>query len=152
MYKHILAPTDGSEVARKGVDRALELAKALSARVTIIAVTEPLPAYPGSFGHANLGVATSAAAIFDFAVEQGRAASALLDDAKQSADRQGVSAETLLVQEAQPAEAIIEAAKSRECDLIVMASHGRRGLSRLLLGSKTAEVVAQSHVPVLVVR
>ena len=151
MYKHILAPTDGSKVAQKGIDRALELAKTVDAEVTFITVTDRLPAYPGPYGHANLAMG-SAAAIDAFVVDQTRAANALLDDAKQSADREGVSAGTLLVQGRQPAEAIVAAAKSRGCDLIVIASNGRRGLSRLLHGSKTADVVAQSAGPVLVVR
>jgi nucleotide-binding universal stress UspA family protein len=76
----------------------------------------------------------------------------VLNAAKSAADRVGVTAETLHIPNAQPAEAIIEAAKSRNCSLIAMASHGRRGLGRLVLGSVTAEVLAHSPVPVLVVR
>ncbi|MDO8410942.1 MAG: universal stress protein [Phenylobacterium sp.] len=76
----------------------------------------------------------------------------ILSAAKGAADQAGVSADTLHVPNAQPAEAIIDAAKSRDCSLIVMASHGRRGLNRLLLGSTTSEVLAHSAVPVLVVR
>jgi nucleotide-binding universal stress UspA family protein len=149
MYRHILAPTDGSEVAQEGVNHAVALAKALGAEVTIIMVTERLPVYPEGLGLAN---PVSGAAMADLAAGQERAAGAVLAAARQSAERAGVPVDTVLEREAPPAEAIIEAVRSRNCDLIVMASHGRRGLGRLLLGSKTAEVVAQSPVPVLVVR
>lgn len=149
MYKHILAPTDGSDVAQKGLDAALALAKTMGAQVTVVTVTERLPAYPGPYGYES---PASAAMIAHFGASQDQVANAVLAAAQQSADREGVSVETLLVPEAQPAEAIIETARSLNCDLIVMGSHGRRGLNRLLLGSKTAEVATQSPVPVLVVR
>ncbi|HEY9216449.1 MAG TPA: universal stress protein [Phenylobacterium sp.] len=149
MYKHILAPTDGSDVAQRGVAEALSLAKATAARLTIITVTERLPIYPRGIGLPN---PMSAATIADYTAGQEQAATSLLAGAKQSAQTAGVPVDTLLVSKADPAEAIIEAAKARDCDLIVMASHGRRGLGRLLLGSKTAEVVTQSPCPVLVVR
>lgn len=149
MYRHILAPTDGSDLAKRGVDHALALAKAIGARVTVITVTERLPVYPEGLGLAN---PISGATVTEFAEGQERAANAVLAASKEAAERAGVAAETLLVRDALPDEAIIEAAKARGCDLIVIASHGRRGLGRLLLGSKTAEVVAHSPVPVLVVR
>lgn len=149
MYMHILISTDGSEVAQKGVDHGLTLAKALGARVTIITVTERIPVYYDSTG---LAYARNFGGLEDFTAGQNEAAEAILAAAKESADRLGVSAETLHVANAQPAEAIVEAAKSRNCSLIAMASHGRRGLNRLILGSKTSEVLAHSSVPVLVVR
>lgn len=149
MYKHILAPTDGSEVAQKGVDEAVALAKALGARLLIVTVTERLPLYQDTVG---LSVPVSEAILVNYASWQEQSTQALLTAARHSADAAGVAVETLLVPDTPPAEAIIETAKTRNCDLIVMASHGRRGLGRLLIGSKTAEVVAQSPVPVLVVR
>ena len=149
MYSHILIPTDGSEVAQKGVDHGLSLAKALGAKVTVVTITERLPLYAGSIG---FEYAMSEAAMAEYIADQKNAANAALAAATQSADRLGISAETLHVPDAQPAEAIIEAAKSRNCSLITMASHGRRGLGRLLLGSTTSEVLAHSPVPVLVVR
>jgi nucleotide-binding universal stress UspA family protein len=79
-------------------------------------------------------------------------ATARLAAAEAAAERDGIAIETLHVADAQPAEAILAAAKSRECDLIAMGSHGRRGLGRLMLGSKTYEVLSHGHIPVLVVR
>ena len=149
MYNHILISTDGSEVGQKGVDHGLSLAKALGAKVTIITVTERFPVYAGGVG---FDYAMGDTTMADYAAGQKEAANAVLATAKQSADRLGVSAETLHVSDAQPAEAIIEATKARNCSLITMASHGRRGLGRLVLGSKTSEVLANSPVPVLVVR
>lgn len=143
MFKHILVSTDGSEVAQRGVDRGLSLAKDLGAKVTIITVTDRFPIYAGSgFDYP----------VSDYTAGLAEAANRLLAAAKQAADRLGVTAETLYVPDANSAEAIIEAAKSKNCDLITMGSHGRRGLGRLLLGSTTSEVLAHSPVPVLVVK
>jgi nucleotide-binding universal stress UspA family protein len=146
MYKHILVSTDGSEVAQKGVDQGLSLAKSVGAKVTIVTVTERFPVYPGP------DWIPGPTEIADWEARQKEAATGVLADAKAQADRLGVAAETVHVPEAQPAEAIIATAKERHCDLIVMASHGRRGLRRLLLGSQTSEVLVSSPVPVLVVR
>jgi nucleotide-binding universal stress UspA family protein len=148
MYKHILISTDGSEVGQKRVDHGLSLAKALGAQVTIITVTERFPIYAG----VGFEYAMSDSTMADHTAGQNESATVILAAGKQSADRLGVTAETLHVSDAQPAEAIVEAAKSRNCSLITMASHGRRGLGRLVLGSVTAEVLAHSSVPVLVVR
>lgn len=149
MYKHILISTDGSEVAQRGVDHGLTLAKALGAQVTILTVTERLPIYADGL----TGVyAISPAVLAEYSTGQNEAAAAVLAAAKQAADRMGVPAQILHLPDAQPAEAIIETAKGRQCSLIAMASHGRRGLGRLVLGSVTSEVLARSPVPVLVVR
>jgi len=146
MYKHILISTDGSEVAQKGVDHGLTLAKGLDAKVTIITTTERLPVYAGFDG------GLSAIDYDDYAASHKEMATKLLAAAKKAAGRMGVEAETVLVENAVPAEAIIATAKARDCSLIAMASHGRRGLRRLVLGSVTAEVLAHSPIPVLVVR
>ena len=147
MYKHILISTDGSDVAQKGVDHGLSLAKNLDARVTIITVTERLP------GYAGMGEWIPAPQeIAGYEAGRKEAADKILAAAEALADKMGVKAEVLHVSDAAPADAIIEAAQAKHCSLITMASHGRRGLGRLLLGSQTAEVLARSPVPVLVVR
>jgi nucleotide-binding universal stress UspA family protein len=173
MYANILLSTDGSDVARKGLKHGIGLAKALNAKVTVITVTEPLTAYYGN-GHA-LGWIPHGAAMapvvaqpaekstrqqfsvpsreeferFDAACKE--RAGKVLDEARAMAEQIGISAELLHVPNTLPATAIIEAAKSRACDLIVMGSHGRRGLRKLFLGSQTSEVLADGSVPVLVV-
>jgi nucleotide-binding universal stress UspA family protein len=149
MYANILLSTDGSDVARKGVKQGIALAKALNAKVTVITVTEAQPVDYGS-GHASGWIPSDAeVASFDAACKE--YAGKVLDEARAMADQIGISAELLHVPNAYPATAIIETAKSRGCDLIVMASHGRRGLSKLLLGSQTSEVLVNGSVPVLVV-
>ena len=149
MYANILLSTDGSDVARKGAKQGIALAKALTARVTVITVTEPLPIDYGS-GHAGGWIPTQQEFdLFDAACKE-RAAK-VLDEARAMAEQVGMSAELLHVPNAHPATAIIETAKSRGCDLIVMGSHGRRGLRKLILGSQTSEVLADGSVPVLVV-
>jgi len=146
MYQHILISTDGSDVARKGLDQGLALARSLGAKVTIVTVTERLPVYTGFDG------GLTALAYDDYTASQRAGAEQVLDAAKAAAAGAGVAVETVIVENALPADAIIETAGARGCDLIAMASHGRRGLGRLVLGSVTAEVLAHSDVPVLVVR
>jgi nucleotide-binding universal stress UspA family protein len=145
MYQHILLPTDGSEVAQRGIAAGLELAKAIGARVTFVVASEPLPAVVGGMAFAI--------DLSQYAGSQDESAKALLKTAKAAADQAGVvTAELVHASESQPAAAILETSKSRHCDLIVMASHGRRGMGRLLLGSQTAEVVTHSQIPVLVIK
>jgi len=150
MYTHILIATDGSELAQKGVDHGLSLAKNLGAKVTILTATEPFP-YSASAGVAA-GWVPGPDDVSLYEQGQKETADKLLADAKAAATAKGVTAETVQVPDTYPAEAIIETAKAKGCDLIVMASHGRRGLGRLILGSQTAEVLHASTVPVLVVR
>jgi nucleotide-binding universal stress UspA family protein len=150
MYANILLSTDGSDVARKGVKDGIALAKALNAKVIVITVTEPLPVDYGG-GHASGWIPSKEEFDrFDEACKE--RAGKVLDEARVMAEQIGISAEFLHVPNAQPAIAIIETAKSRGCDLIVMGSHGRRGLRKLFLGSQTSEVLADGSVPVLVVR
>jgi nucleotide-binding universal stress UspA family protein len=149
MYTRILIATDGSELARKGLDHGLSLAKRLGSNVVILNVSEPIPGYAmgGDFG--------AVAPAIDFeAYRQGsrEAAERILGKAQAAADKMGVAAKTVYVEETRPAEAIVETAKEDDCNLIVMASHGRRGLGRLFLGSQTIETLTHSPVPVLVVR
>jgi nucleotide-binding universal stress UspA family protein len=150
MYANILLSTDGSDVARKGVKHGIALAKALNAKVTVITVTEPLPVDLGS-GHASGWIPSQEEFdSFDAACKQ--RAGEVLDEVRVMADQIGIFAELLHVPNAHAATAIIETAKSRGCDLIVMGSHGRRGFQRLVVGSETWEVLAGGGVPVLVVR
>ena len=144
MYANILLSTDGSDVARKGVEHGIALAKALNAKATIITVTEPLLVDYGAWVPVREEVDRYEAACK-------KSAGKVLDEARAMAEQIGISAELLHVPNAYPATAIIETAKSRGCDLIVMASHGRRGLRKLLLGSQTSKVLADGSVPVLVV-
>lgn len=139
MYKNILVSTDGSELAMKGVDHALGLAKDADAKVTVITVSYPYP--------------LQSAATFDsWNNAQRETAEKALREAKAAGERHGVEVQAHQAVNESAAEAIVDAAISRHCDLIVMASHGRRGMSRLLLGSQTSEVVSHSPIPVLVVR
>lgn len=149
MYKHILITTDGSELAQKGVDHGLSLAKSLGAKVTVVTVTEP---FPFSATAAGAGWVPGPDDISAYQEGQKEFADKVLAKVKEAADKLGVSAATEHVPDAHPAEAILDVAKAEGCSLIVMASHGRRGLGRLLLGSQTSEVLAHTEVPVLVVR
>jgi nucleotide-binding universal stress UspA family protein len=145
MYQNILIATDGSELSAKGIRHGVRLAKALGAQVCIATATEPWEA---------IVVGEVAVVITPQQYTETSAANAAqtLRKAKEIADEEGVAAQTLHVSERHPAEGIIEAAKERGADLIVMASHGRRGLSRLVLGSQANEVVTHSTIPVLIVR
>lgn len=139
MYKHILLPTDGSERSLQGVKHGLSLAKSDSSKVTVLTVTQPYPLQ-------------SAATIDSWTNAQKQMAEKTLTAVRDVAQKVGVEITLRQATDDSPAEAIVEVAKELGCDLIVMASHGRRGVSRLLLGSQTAEVVSHSTVPVLVVR
>jgi nucleotide-binding universal stress UspA family protein len=150
MYKHILISTDGSEVAQKGVDHGLSLAKSLKARVTIIMVTEGFPIY--SYVETTGAWVPGPAEMAQYEAGQKEIAQKVLAAVEAAAKKLGVPADTVHSPQAYPAEAIVELAKARDCSLIVMASHGRRGLRKLVLGSQTSEVLAHSPVPVLVVR
>ena len=140
MYRHILIPTDGSQPAERGVAHGLTLAKSLGAKVSVIFVMEPFSEMTGRFLEA---VATYA----ELRKEQAKSE---LDRAAKAAKEAGVSCETIQVENAQPHQAIIEAAQDKGCDLIVMSSHGRSGLSKLLIGSVTNKVLTHAKTPVLV--
>ncbi len=145
MYKHILIATDGSELAHKAVVQGFALAKAVGAKVTVVTVTEPWTAVvPGEMGMAF--------PVDEYEKGASENASGILATVKREADAAGVTCETVHMADQYPADGIIATAKDKACDLIVMASHGRRGLSRLLIGSQANQVVVHSDVPVLVVR
>ena len=147
MYANILVSTDGSDVAKKGVKHGIALAKALNAKVTIITVTEPLPVgsvyAPGwspspvdlGGGYASEWI-PSQEMVDSFNASRKAFAAKVLDEARAMAEQIGISVELLHVPDEHPATAIIETAKSRGCDLIVMGSHGRSGLSKLFWGVK----------------
>ena len=149
MYKNILIASDGSELSDKGVHHGLQLALALQCKATVLTVLEPFPE------HVVVGGADWIPSSEDadrFNATRDAYADKLLQRANAAAAQLGISITTRRVEHELPAEAIISEADNRGHDLIVMASHGRRGLSRLLLGSQTAEVLARCKVPVLVVR
>ena len=149
MYANILLSTDGSEVARKGLEHGLDLAKALNAKVTVITVMEPLPVDYGT-GHASGWIPTQKEVdSFTQAARHLRAGSSMKLERWPS--RSGYLQNSCIFRTRTRPPAIIETAKSRGCDLIVMGSHGRRGLRKLFLGSQTSEVLADGSVPVLVV-
>ena len=145
MYQHILIPTDGSELAEHAVTHGLSLAKSVGAKVTVIIVEEPFNWLP-----------LSEAGVFEplgqYAEQIKALAARVLNRAANAAKQAGVSCDTLQVEDAQPYQAIIAAATDRGCDLIVMASHGRSGLSAILLGSVTNKVLTYTKTPVLVCR
>lgn len=140
MYRHILIPTDGSELAEHGVAQGLALAKALGAKVSAIFVIEPFADMTGRMLEA---VATYA----ELRKEQ---ATSALDRTANLAKEAGVSCATIQAENGQPHQAIIAAAEDKGCDLIVMSSHGRSGLAKFLIGSVTNKVLAQAKTPVLV--
>lgn len=148
MYTHILIATDGSELAHKAEMTGLSLANALGAKVTVVTVTEPWD----PLSMAALAERGKPNPITVFEERSAAAAGRVLSGAKESATKQGVTCDTIHVRDRHPAEGIIEAAEKQNCDLIVMASHGRRGLSKIFLGSQAAKVVTLSALPVLVCR
>jgi len=148
MYKHILVATDGSKLSLKAARTAAKLAHAVGARLTSVYV---MPEYmPPIYGEASLYVTTVSPKTFKVAMEKD-AKAALAAVAKEASAARVTLAEVRATN-AQPWAAIVRAAHSKKCDLIVMASHGRRGLAGLLLGSETTKVLTHSKVPVLVVR
>lgn len=149
MYKHILIPTDGSELAQKGVEQGLGLAKALGVRITAVIATD---AYPMAGLAIGAGWVPTAEEMHSFDAAQKQFADQIFSKIIESAGARGVAVETIQVPNSRAASAILQVATDRACDLIVMASHGRRGVGRLLLGSQTAEVLAHSPVSVLVVK
>jgi nucleotide-binding universal stress UspA family protein len=144
-YKHILLPTDGSNLSEQAARAGIELARALGARVSGLFVA---PAPTPLVYEYNLPVAYMTPEEHAAAIE--RASARYLGVIEKTAKSAGVPCECVTVTSEYPADAIVEAAKKRHCDLIVMASHGRHGVKALLLGSETSKVLAHSKVPVLV--
>ena len=145
MYRHILLPTDGSELSARAVGEGIRLAQALGARVTALHVTPPF--YPE--GENPSGIA---AQIREHGERSEAGARRALDYAERTAREAGVACAVLRKERESPWEEIIWTAASESCDLIFMASHGRRGVAGLVLGSETHKVLTHSKIPVLVVR
>ena len=145
MYKHILIATDGSELAAKAVTSGIELAKRLGAKLTAVTATEPWT---------TMMVAGDPGAAFptmEYERVAAENAANILAAVSSMAKTAGVACETVHVMN-YPADAIIDTAKSKGCDLIVMSSHGRRGIARILIGSQAVNVLTHSTVPVLICR
>ena len=143
MYGHILIPTDGSELAEHGVTNGLSLAKSLGAEVTVVIVEESF----SWFGFAEAGAYVELAKLTE---QIKKHATSVLNRVANAAKQAGVSCDTVQVDDVRPHQAIIATAADRGCDLIVMASHGRSGLSALALGSVTNKVLTHAKTHVLV--
>ena len=142
MYRHILIPTDGSELAERAVTHGLSLAKFVGAKVTGIIVEERPAAW----------LLAAGVAFAEFTEQLREYYASALDSMANAAKQAGVPCDTVQVEDVRPYEAIIATATDRGCDLIVMGSHGRSGLSAVVLGSVTNKVLTHTKVPVLVVQ
>jgi nucleotide-binding universal stress UspA family protein len=144
MYKRILVPTDGSDITGTAIVTAIGLAKLTGASVETIAVKEPFP-----YSAISEMQPTPPQEFYD---AQERIAAQRVQAVVKSCKDAGVACNAVTVEALHPWEAILEQAKRTGCDLIVMASHGRRGMSAVLLGSETHRVLTHSTLPVMVVR
>jgi len=144
MFKRILVPTDGSEITAKAVATSIELARSTGAKLYTISVKEPFP-----YSAISEMQPTPPQEFFD--AQERIAAQRVQSVARQCADAD-VACQAHTVEALHPWEAIIDHANRTECDLLVMASHGRRGVSALLLGSETQKVLTHTKIPVLIVR
>jgi nucleotide-binding universal stress UspA family protein len=145
MYINILIPTDGSELAEKAVQHGVALAKATGAKTTVLTV---LPSFHTLTTDAEMIEDTPA----QYKARMQRQAEKTLSAVARAAQAAGVACETVQIEDEHPYQAIIDTATSKGCDLIVMASHGRHGVSALLLGSETVKVLTHCKIPVLVYR
>jgi nucleotide-binding universal stress UspA family protein len=145
MYTNILIPTDGSQLAGKAVDHGIALAKRIGARVTVLTVLPPFHTFT-----TDTQMIEDTPAQYQARVQ--KHAEKTLGAVAHAAQAAGVACETVQVEHEHPYQAIIDIAKSEGCDLIVMASHGRHGISAIVLGSETVKVLTHSKIPVLVHR
>jgi nucleotide-binding universal stress UspA family protein len=148
MYKHILVATDGSKLSNKAIKAAAGLARSLGARLTGVYVNPEFvaPMYSEASGYVPR---ISPKRFRELAAKDSQKALSMVETEAQT---QGVECSTLSVSNNQPYLGILRAANSKKCDLIVMASHGRRGLSAMVLGSETNKLLTHSAIPVLVCR
>lgn len=146
MYKNILVPTDGSELSNQAIEYAAALAKAVNSKLTVLTVTTPI--YASIWGSSFV----PATKMEEYEQEVTKLAEQYLGVAKEAAAAAKVHCKVIRVEGVYPHQAIIEVAKEQGCDLIVMASHGRRGIAAIVLGSETMKVLTHSTIPVLVVR
>lgn len=145
MFRHILLPTDGSKLSEKSVKLGVGMAKALKARVTVLHVSPKFHAF--TYQMDLLQIAPS-----DYAKACEASARRYLDSAKRTAAAAGVKCDVMHITSDLPFKEIIKTAQKKKCDLIVMASHGRRGIKALVLGSETQKVLTHGKIPVLVSR
>jgi len=144
MYQRILVPTDGSDITAKAVAAAIDLAKLSGAQLRTISVKEPFP-----YSAISEMQPVPPQEFYD---AQERIAASRVKAVQDAAIAAGLSCQAHTVEALHAWEAILDYAKNQQCDLIVMASHGRRGVDRLLLGSQANEVLTHSKVPALIVR
>ena len=144
MYSRILVPTDGSDITRKAVEAAIALARRLDAQLFAVSVKEPFPYSAIS--------EVQPIAPQEFYEAQAKVASQRVTAVVEAARAQQVACSGYTVESLHPWEAIIDHGKAKGCDLIVMASHGRRGVAAMLLGSETQRVLLHSPIPVLIVK
>jgi nucleotide-binding universal stress UspA family protein len=147
MYKHILVATDGSKLSNRAVAQAIDLAQSLGATLTAFYASPdyPMPAYSD-------GMAYEPVSRKEYAAQCKKEAARVLDPVALKAESAGLEFNAAHAVASAPWEAILAAARKNKCEAIVMASHGRRGVTALLLGSETQKVLAHSKLPVLVVR
>lgn len=147
MYQRILVATDGSDLSSTAVGSAIELAAAIGAEMVALYV---VPRYPVSYFEG--GITISVEDIARTEKQWSDKGQAVVDAVQEQAKAQGVTAKAVVAQSDLVAESIMSAATKHGCDLVVMASHGRKGIKRVLLGSETQHVLTHSTVPVLVLR
>jgi nucleotide-binding universal stress UspA family protein len=145
MYKKILVPTDGSELSEQAVSAAIDFARLCGSEIVALSVAEPYPLIPAAEGAMVIDPGFETRTLQEMAT-------ATVDKVAQAARAAGIKCTTVSAVSMVPHEEIIRAAVQNHCDLIFMASHGRRGLSRLLAGSVTQNVLAYSSIPVMVLR
>lgn len=147
MFRNILVPTDGSELSRKAIKRAVQLAREQKGRVTgfYVGPTWKPRGNDDSIPYRMVSPDEHAASVK-------KTATRILDAVRREAAKAGVPCTTSFSTDDYPYVRIVEAASRNRCDLILMATHGRRGISRLLLGSETSKVLAHSSIPVMVCR
>jgi nucleotide-binding universal stress UspA family protein len=144
MFKRILVPTDGSDLSNKAIEAAVDLARTLKASLVGMTTLEP-------YSYSNLSEYRPET-LDDYEARMEQAGAERLGKIANAAAAVGVPVETVAAKSFSPYEAIIDTAKAQGCDLIVMASHGRRGLNAVLLGSETQKVLTHSSIPVMVYR
>jgi nucleotide-binding universal stress UspA family protein len=149
LFKHILVPTDGSALSRDAAERAIVMARAMGARITFF---HARPERRMSFFGGEGGGYVNQVSAEEFERQTVAEANAALDAVQALALSAGVASERTIADEGAPFEGIIAAATTAGCDLIIMASHGRRGIKGLILGSETQKVLTHSQIPVLVYR
>jgi len=147
MFKRILVATDGSPLSKKAVNSAISLAETCGAELIALKI---VPRYPQSYFEGSIALSVDDVKRVEKQwTEDGQA---IVDAVKKSGEAKGVKVKAVVAKSDVVSDALIAAAKKHKADVIVMASHGRRGVKRLLLGSETQQVLTHSEIPVLVLR